>query len=145
MSDILLEREFAVSPARLFRAISEHADLIRWWGHDGWTMVSEELDFTRTGPWHADMRSDEGNPYKLSGHVTRVNAPESIGFTWAWHDPEDKRGAESHVTLTVVETAKGSKLIVDHRELPSDDIAQGHMRGWSATLVRLIRLMEEET
>lgn len=144
MSDIRLERDFPVSPARLFEVISQRAELIRWWGHEGWTFASEHMDFSRTGPWHADMRSEEGNTYKLSGQVTRVSPPDTIGFTWAWHDPQDQRGKESHVTFTVSECAMGARLIVDHRELPSDDIAAQHERGWGGPLGKLERLLENE-
>ncbi len=141
MSDVRLERGFAVSPARLFEALSRHADIVQWWGHDSWTLQDENLDFSREGPWHAAAVGDTGNIYKLSGQVTKVAPPETIGFTWAWHDPEDQRGAESHVTFTVSETAKGAKLVIDHRELPSDDIAAQHERGWGGPLLRLERLL----
>jgi uncharacterized protein YndB with AHSA1/START domain len=103
------------------------------------------MDLSRTGPWHADMRCEEGNQYKLSGQVTRVSAPETIGFTWAWHDTEDQRGPESHVTLTVIETDTGAKLVVDHRDLGSDDIAAQHAKGWSGPLGRLARLLHDQT
>lgn len=142
MSDIRLERDFSVSPERLFEVISTRADLVRWWGHDGWTFQEEQLDFSRPGPWLADMLSEEGNRYKLSGQVTRVSPPDLIGFTWAWHDAEDARGPESHVTFKVVPTAKGARLIVDHRELRSDDIAAAHARGWQGPLSRLARHLE---
>ncbi|MFK7834773.1 MAG: SRPBCC domain-containing protein [Sulfitobacter sp.] len=145
MSDLRLERDFPVPPSRLFEVLSKRAELVRWWGHDGWTFVSEHMDFTKTGPWYADMRSEEGNKYKLSGQVTKVAPPDTIGFTWAWHDPDDNRGHESHVTFTVVETAQGSRLIVDHRELQSDDIAGQHARGWSAPLSCLERMLKDET
>lgn len=145
MADLRLEREFPVTPLRLFEVLSMRAELVRWWGHDGWSFASEHMDFSRTGPWHADMRSEEGNRYKLSGQVTRVSPPDTIGFTWAWHDDQDQRGPESHVTFSVVETAKGAKLIVDHRDLPTDDIAARHAQGWAGPLGRLARMLDTES
>ncbi len=41
MSDIRSEREFPVSPVRLFEALSRHADIIQWWGHESWTLQDE--------------------------------------------------------------------------------------------------------
>ena len=103
------------------------------------------MDLSRTGPWHADMRCEEGNQYKLSGQVTRVSAPETIGFTWAWHDTEDQRGPESHVTFTVEAMPNGgARLIIDHRELPTEEEAKRHEGGWSAgPLPRLERFLAE--
>lgn len=141
MSDIRLERDFSVTPTRLFKVISTRAELLRWWGHDGWTMRDEQLDFSREGPWHSAMLSEEGNLFKMSGQVTSVLPGKSIGFTWGWHDAEDQRGVESHVTFTVQETAKGAKLVIDHRDLPTDDIAAQHARGWGGPLGKLEHLL----
>ena len=81
MSDIRLEREFGVPPERLFEVVTTNAELLRWWGHEGWTMQDQQLDFSAEGPWHSAMISDEGNLYKMSGQVTRVQPFEVIGFT----------------------------------------------------------------
>jgi len=144
MPDIRLERSFNVSPERLFEVISSRASLVQWWGHDGMTLPDEHLDFSRLGPWHSEMLSDEGNRFKMSGQVTHVEAPKTIGFTWGWHDPEDQRGAESHVTFTVVETATGAKLIIDHRDLPSEEVAARHSTGWNGPLTRLERYLNDD-
>ena len=50
MAEITLEREFAVTSERLFEALSKRAELVRWWGHDGWTFTDENIDFSRPGP-----------------------------------------------------------------------------------------------
>lgn len=143
MPDIRLERTFNVNPERLFEVITSHAMLVQWWGHDGMTLPEEQLDFSRLGPWYSVMISDEGNRFKMSGQVTRVDPPSTIGFTWGWHDPDDQRGDESHVTFTVVEVAAGSKLIIDHRELPSEEVAARHATGWAGPMARLERFLNE--
>jgi uncharacterized protein YndB with AHSA1/START domain len=107
------------------------------------TLPEEQLDFSKPGPWYSVMLSDEGNRFKMSGQVTRVEPPSTIGFTWGWHDPDDQRGEESHVTFTVVGTATGSKLIIDHRDLPSDEVAARHSTGWNGPLTRLERFLNE--
>ena len=137
MNDLRLTRDFPVTPQRLFEVLTTRAEVVQWWGHDGWTMLSETLDFSRPGPWHADMLSEEGNRFKLSGQVTKVDPPTRIGFTWGWHDADDRRGAESHVTFTIKEAAEGARLIIDHRDLPSAEEAARHTRGWSGPLARL--------
>ena len=144
MPDICLERIFKVSPERLFEVLSSHAMLIQWWGHDGMTLPEEHLDFSKLGPWHSVMLSNEGNRFKMSGQVTRIEPPNTIGFTWGWHDTDDQRGPESHVTFTVVETADGAKLIIDHRELPTDEIAARPASGWAGPMARLERFLNEK-
>lgn len=138
MSDLRLERDFEVSADRLYRAVTEHADLIRWWGPEGVHVPEETLDFTRTGPWHSVMiGNDSGKRFKVSGHVTHVDPPRSVGFTWAWHDDDDQRGHESHVTFTVEETASGARLVIDHRDLDSAEMVENHKMGWTSSLSKL--------
>jgi uncharacterized protein YndB with AHSA1/START domain len=139
MSDLRLEREFPVSQVRLFQVVTTHAELLNWWLPDGFTMPDEHLDFTREGSWHVAMISAEGKVFKVSGQVTKVQASEMVGFTWGWHDEDGVRGAESHVTFTIQQTATGAKLIIDHRELPTDEVAADHTTGWGKMFARIER------
>ncbi|WP_372885709.1 SRPBCC domain-containing protein [Shimia sp.] len=141
MTDLRLEREFAVSPERLFAAVTSRADLLRWWGPEGMDVPEETLDFTTTGPWFSVMRNGDGQRYKVSGEVTHVTPPKSVGFTWAWHDDTDRRGAESHVTFTIEETPRGARLVIDHRALGDDEISANHETGWTSSLNKLGALL----
>jgi uncharacterized protein YndB with AHSA1/START domain len=137
MADLKLEREFPTTPENLFAWISDGAKLLQWWGPEGMHVPEHDLDFSRLGPWYSVMQNAEGQQYKVSGQVTHVDAPNSVGFTWGWHDDQDKRGAESHVTLTVEPAGEGARLILDHRELGDDEIAANHNQGWTSSLRKL--------
>lgn len=82
MSDLHLERDFPIAPERLFGLISTSAGLVQWFGPEGFTLPEHALDFRRPGPWFAVM-TGEGRQLKVSGQVTHVRPPESVGFTWA--------------------------------------------------------------
>mgnify|MGYP000005426887 FL=1 len=137
MTDLRLERDFSVTPDRLFKWISTPEKLLKWWGPEGMDVPVHELDFSRTGPWFSIMRNGEGQQFKVSGHVTHVDAPISVGFTWGWHDENDQRDSESHVTFTVVANDSGARLVIDHRELGDDDISARHEQGWTSSLRKL--------
>ncbi|AXT28029.1 SRPBCC domain-containing protein [Ruegeria sp. AD91A] len=137
MADLKLEREFPVSPEELFAWISDGAKLLQWWGPEGMHVPEHNLDFSRTGPWYSVMENGEGQRYKVSGHVTHVDPPKSVGFTWGWHDDQDQRGAESHVTLSVAATESGAHLVLDHRELADAEAAANHNQGWTSSLRKL--------
>lgn len=142
MADIHIFRDFNVSPARLFEAITTDAQILQWWGHDGMDLSDTALDFTRTGPWHAVMIGADGARYHMSGQVTHVRPPVSVGFTWGWHDAAGVRGeAESHVTFTVGTAPGGARLTIDHRDLPAD-VAARHEKGWGGPMARLARLLD---
>lgn len=137
MPDLRLERRYATTPERLFALISEAAHLLKWWGPEGLHIPEGDLDFTRTGPWWSVMQNAEGQRYKVSGQVTHVNPPNSVGFTWGWHDDDDQRGAESHVTLTVKADGDGALLVLDHRDLATEEAARNHEAGWSSSFNKL--------
>lgn len=137
MPDLNLSRDFPVSAETLFEYLSTPEGTAQWWGPEGYKITHAELDFTRLGPWTVSLLNAEGNALKISGQVTHHRPPTSLGFTWAWHDPDDNRGDESHVTFTVEAVNIGSRLTVDHRDLRDQDVADGHTRGWNSTLNRL--------
>ncbi|WP_170401079.1 SRPBCC family protein [Ruegeria arenilitoris] len=137
MADLKLEREFPTAPENLFAWISDGAKLLQWWGPEGMHVPEHDLDFSRLGPWYSVMQNAEGQQYKVSGQVTHVDPPNSVGFTWGWHDDQDQRGAESHVTLTVEPAGEGARLILDHRDLGDDEIAANHNQGWTSSLRKL--------
>lgn len=142
MADVQITREFNVSPERLFAAITRKAEVIEWWGHDGMSFPDHALDFSRTGPWHSEMLGEDGTRYRMSGQVTHVDAPNSVGFTWVWELPEAMRAPESHVTFTVQETAMGARLTIDHRDVPDDERGARHETGWTAgPMLRLERYL----
>ncbi len=133
MADARLEREFGVTPEKLFRFVSGSSELMQWFGPEGVSVPDNALDFSREGPWYAVMTGSDGPVAKVSGHVTHVDPPRSVGFTWAWHDENDVRGHESHVTFTVEPTSSGARLIVDHKELSSEEAVVNHKRGWESS------------
>ena len=137
MTDLRLERDFNTTPARLFRAISMQSELLQWWGPEGVFLPEGTLDFTRTGPWYSVMQNNDGAQFKVSGQVTHVDAPRSIGFTWAWHDDQDQRGTESHVTFTVEPSGAGARLTLEHRNLDDSEQSARHEAGWTSSLRKL--------
>ncbi|MFC3612237.1 SRPBCC domain-containing protein [Lutimaribacter marinistellae] len=140
MTDLTLSRRFPVPPERLFEWVTRPERILKWWGPEGMTVPESDIDFTRTGPWSSVMANAEGQRFKVSGHVTHVDPPRSVGFTWAWHDESDRRGDESHVTLTVTAAPEGAQLTIDHRDLAADTAE--HEAGWTSTLNKLTALLD---
>lgn len=143
--DAEFTRDYAVSVDRLWSAVTQAEELVQWFGVEGVKLVDCVMDFTATGPWTCTMIGlDSGDRYKVSGVVTHVRPPVtggagSVGFTWAWHDGDDRRGVESHVTFAVSATDTGARFVLSHRDLPDMEAAQSHSRGWLSTLTRLDR------
>ena len=138
MPELTLERHLDAAPEKVFDYVSIPERVLEWWGPEGATIPESELAFGRKGPWYSVMRLDDGRHLKVSGHVTHVDPPKSIGFTWAWHDENDVRGVESHVTIRLVPAqGGGTALTLTHRDLPDPETADNHRRGWDSTLRKL--------
>ncbi len=141
MPTLTLERHFDAPPERVFAFVSQTEHLLKWWGPEGMFVPEHQLSFERTGPWMSVMKNDEGQRFKVSGHVTHVDPPNSVGFTWAWHDENDQRGVESHVTIKLVPAQNGgTQFTLSHVDLPSDEVAANHEQGWTSSLRKLERL-----
>lgn len=141
MTDLTLEREFKIPADRLFDWISSNSKVLQWFGPEGMNVPDAALDFSKTGPWYAVMANDKMR-VKVSGHVTHVDPPRSVGFTWGWHDEDGTRGKESHVTMSVVATNSGSRLTLDHRDLDDSEQSASHEQGWISTLNKMASVIE---
>ncbi len=143
MPDLTLERRFDADPETVFAYISRAENLVRWWGPEGMSVPEHDLSLDRVGPWYSVMLGGDGQRYKVSGHVTHVDPPHSIGFTWAWHDEHDRRGVESHVTIRLVPAQGGGTAFhLHHADLPEGEAADSHERGWTSCLRKLEAVLQ---
>ncbi len=138
MADLTLTRHYAAPPDKVFEVLTRPELILKWWGHEGMSVEPDRLDFTRLGPWGSVLVASDGGRYKMTGQVTHIDPPRSVGFTWAWHDDADRRGVESHVTLSVEPHPEGGTLFrLSHVDLPDDAAVQTQTGGWTSCLRRL--------
>ena len=136
-----MEREFAADPALVFAFVTEPGKLLKWWGHEGMTIIDHQLDFSRKGPWGSVLMNAEGGTHKVTGAVTAVDPPRSVEFTWAWHDENDVRGHNSMVRFDVEPNgAGGTRLTMTHSGLADEESVANHQIGWTSTFGKLKRL-----
>ena len=141
MTELTLTREFDAAPTRVFDMVTRQENIARWWGPEGMSCSILEADFTTVGPWTSTMQNDKGEKYKVSGIVIEVDAPNSVSFTWGWHDDADVRGAESVVRFSVASNDKGGSIFtLYHVGLADDESASNHTKGWSSSLGKLMAL-----
>lgn len=138
MENVTLSRVFDAAPEKVFAFVTQAQHLLKWWCHEATTVSEHALSFEALGPWTITMLTAEGQRYKLSGQVTSVDPPRSVGFTWAWHDKDDVRGRESHVTIQLERLRDGgTQLTLTHVNLANAEAADAHAGGWTTLLGRL--------
>ena len=144
-------RDYGADVQRLWRAVTDPVHLIQWFGPEGTFVDGSAMDLRRTGAWSCDLRGKESlDLFKVSGVVTSVTPPEdggagTVSFTWAWHDAEGRRGAESFVTFRVEPTRRGARLVLRHVRLSDVQAAQDHTVGWTSSLRKLDRFFGQDT
>jgi uncharacterized protein YndB with AHSA1/START domain len=141
MNDLVLERELPAAAEKVFDFVTKRSHVMDWWGPEGVQVLDERLDFSAPGPWQSTFVSPEGRRMKVSGQVTRVERPVLVAFTWGWHDPEDRRGPETHVTIEISAAGPGrTRLVLRHVGLADEAAVEAHRKGWDSTLNKLERL-----
>lgn len=114
--DVIVTRTFDASPEAVWRAWTEDAYVMQWWGPDGFTSPAAKMDVRVGGTSHVAMRSPDGHdmwmtwvytkvePYSrleyvqnLSDETGKVIEPGTVGLP-----PEFPRDVATVVTLTPV-------------------------------------------
>lgn len=139
MTTLTLERHFPAPVDKVFTFVTRTEHLVTWFGAAPKVVVDHGLDFTRLGPWFATFRTRDGNEITVSGQVTHIDAPHSVGFTWSWHDDDgNRRPDESHVTFTLAATESGgTDFTLTHVNLATEEAAANHRVGWTISLDKL--------
>ena len=111
---VVVEREIAHSPERIWRALTE-PHLIEEWlmKNDFQPAVGHKFNFS--GDWGA-----------VDCQVRQVEPRKTLSYTWAAH------GLESIVTWTLTPTSKGTNLRMEQKGFRADQeqFYQGAKGGW---------------
>jgi uncharacterized protein YndB with AHSA1/START domain len=134
------ERELVImrifdAPRRLvFKAWTEPARLVRWWGPQGFTTPFCEMDVRPGGAFRLGMRSPEGTDHRLRGVFREIVEPERLVCTWAWEDAEGKLGHETLLTVTLAEHDGKTTLTLHQSVFESVTARDAHRGGWASSL-----------
>ncbi len=120
----------------VFRMWTDPEHIARWWGPQGFTTTSLEMDIRPGGAYRAAMRSPEGTLYRRRGVYREIVPPERIAFTFAWEDAAGDLGHETLVTVTFAEHGGKTLLTLQQATFESVERCDDHRRGWTSCLER---------
>lgn len=120
----------------VFKAWSDAAHWVHWFGPRDFTVPSCEVDFRVGGSYRAHIRSPEGVDYHCRGVYREIMAPERLVFTFKW-DEEGERGQDTLIVITFSEQKGKTKL--DFQQAPFESLSErdSHNEGWSECFERL--------
>jgi len=133
---------------KIFRAWTEPALLVQWWGPHGMTTPECEMDLWVGGQFRTLMRAPDGNEYPTMGVFLEIFAPQRLVFTDAFLPgwiPSGKAFMTAEVLLEELEgktryTARALHWSEEDRQAHE---AMGFHDGWGQSLDRLETLVTQ--
>jgi uncharacterized protein YndB with AHSA1/START domain len=130
---VVLQREYAASPERVFEAWTNVELLTQWFGCGPnmlWTV--HEWDVRVGGQLYVSLMFDHG-PFEVRGEFLVVDPPRHLRYRF---------GSEQFVDATIEPHQTGSRLTVQHSGLPDQNMCNIISGGWSNGLSQFGALLQ---
>ena len=142
--ELVITRTFDAPRALVWKAWTDPAHVMKWWGPNGFSNSSCESELLVGGRFHLNMCAPDGNSYPCNGIYREIREPERIVY--------DSEADESHpcgaglpprslVTITFVEHDNKTTLTLHTRfeTVVRKDAANqaGYSISWGQALERL--------
>ena len=135
-----LERLLPAPRPLVFRMHAEPDQLAHWWGPQGFTAPSVDLDVRVGGGYRIAMQPPEGDAFVLSGEFRQVDPPALLVYTFRYEDP-DPEDRETIVTVSLRDQLDSTQLVVEQGTFATEGRRALHEQGWTETLDRLEELL----
>jgi uncharacterized protein YndB with AHSA1/START domain len=112
--EIVLSRVIAAPRARVFQAFTDPAQITRWFGPEGFTTETLEIDIRVGGSWRFTYTGPDGSRYENRMVFLRIDAPSLLEMEHGTDKDDDP--TRFHVTITFDEQSDG-KCVLTLRQL----------------------------
>jgi uncharacterized protein YndB with AHSA1/START domain len=134
---LTITRTFDAPRELVWRAWTEAAHFLKWWGPSNFPACDVEMHVHAGGRWRHCLKSTaDGRELWHRGVFREVKAPERLVFTFAWEE-EGERGIETVVTVTFKERGARTLMTLIQTPFQSDFQRDDHDGGWNSTFDRL--------
>lgn len=123
--------EIAAPLEAVFRALTNPAELPRWWGSaDEYQTDNWKVDLRPGGKWSCQARSPQGDS-EVRGEYLAVEPPRLLEYTW---EPSWEQYRQTIIRCTLEPIPGGTRVSLVHRGFGAGESAQGHADGWTRVL-----------
>ena len=148
---VVCEILVAAPPERVFRALTDSTQLMRWWGQAGECKATLwEMDARPGGKWRFEASDPNGkivvngvSEFKAEGEITEFDPPRRLAYTWKanWHD---RPGQPTLVRWELTASQGGTLVQVTHSGLADLAVARkDYSGGWPGVLNYLKNFLEK--
>ena len=130
---LTIKRRFKATPAQVYRAWTDPAQLARWMGGPEVTAAEAQADVRVGGRYHVRMTTatDEHN---VGGVYREVRPDEKLVFTWAWRSTPER---ESLVTVHLKADGDHTIMTFTHEQFFDEPARDRHEHGWTGSFAML--------
>lgn len=125
---------------RVFKSLTEPAELAKWWGPHGFTTPEIALDLSVGGDYRFAMQPPDGEPFHLSGEFLEIVPPSRIVYTFRWDEP-DPDDQETVVTLSLAAVGDATEVALSQGEFATQARLELHRNGWAEGFDKLRELI----
>ena len=119
---------------KVFQAWTDPEKLIKWWGPEGCSCHTAEVDLREGGGYRIQMSVPDGGEHFTHGEYREVRPPEKLVFTWIWEKVAEMEGVETLMTLEFMEKGEATEIILTHERFPTAQDRKHHEWGWNSSL-----------
>lgn len=129
------------SRERIFQALTDPAELAKWWGPSGFTTPEIQIDPKIGGSYRLGMQPPDGELFHLAGEFLEIDPPTRLAYSFRWEEPDpDDRETVVRVSLDAV--ADRTRLSLWHGVFATEARLALHKSGWTDSLKELSELLE---
>jgi uncharacterized protein YndB with AHSA1/START domain len=140
--EVIAEIEIAASPERIFQALTDPAQVVKWWGQKGiYRCTNFETDLRIGGKWRSSGIDGRGQNFEVAGTYLEIEPPRLLATTWVATWTGD---VQTTVRWELQPTAKGTLVRIRHSGLAAHPQLAQSYRGWPRMLGWLQALMERD-
>jgi uncharacterized protein YndB with AHSA1/START domain len=134
-----IKRVLPAAPAAVFAAFSDSNELAKWWGPEGFTILSLHFDPRVGEGYRIEMQPPEGDSFHLSGQFREVDPPARLAFTFVWENP-DPDDVETLAELSFRDLGESTEVSLTQGPFKTEARRALHRDGWGDSFDKLERL-----
>jgi uncharacterized protein YndB with AHSA1/START domain len=148
---IVTEIEVAAPPERVYTALTDPQQLMRWWrGEDTCKAKLWEMDPRVGGRWRFETADPTENvvvngisDFKANGEILEYGPPRVLAYTWIanWHN---QPGRTTLVRWELTPVGKGTRVKVTHSGLAEEPVARKDYSGGWPGVVEFLKTFVEK-
>jgi uncharacterized protein YndB with AHSA1/START domain len=133
---VFIEIEIGAPPERVFRALSDAAELSIWWNEQGVNNARPwQVEARLGGLWKTGGTSQGHGDWETWGEIIEFDPPRVLAMTWNERLDKPRPFGQTVVRYELEPTASGTKLRLTHSGFASHREAfDDYSKGWHPVL-----------